>query len=125
MYICGLIPWNLTELAEAVLIGPRLWTHALLMWFPFIKAYIKFRKRFWDNGRDKEATRYNDSVFLGQRFKIGLSKLTSANLLQVSMDGLSKNWKFYESLLKDRKVSVPDLPTLINVDCMSCMGLFS
>ena len=67
--------------------------------------------RFWDNERDKVVTRYFDSVFLGharsvdllKNFKIGLSKLTSSNLLQVSMDGPSTNWKFYESLLMDRK----------------------
>lgn len=79
--------------------------------------------RFWDNERDRVVTRYFDSVFLGhtrsvdllKKFKIGLSKLTSSKLLQVSMDGPSTNWKFYESLLQVRKEHDPDLPTLINV----------
>ena len=85
------------------------------------QMYLLFR--FWGNERDKVVTRYFDSVFLGhtrsvdllKNFKIGLSELTSSNLLQVSMDGTSTNWKFYESLLMDRKEHDPDLPTLINV----------
>ena len=52
------------------------------------------------------ATRYFNSVFLGyatavdlkRHFVAGLSGLALSNLIQVSMDGPSINWKFFEAM---------------------------
>ena len=79
--------------------------------------------RFWDDELNRVVTRYFDSVFLGYtraedllgKFKGGLSKLNMRNMLQISMDGPSTNWKFLDLLVEDREESEPDIPSLINV----------
>ena len=79
--------------------------------------------RFWDVELNRVVTRYYDSVFLGHtraedllgKFKSGLSKLNARNMLQISMDGPSTNWKFLDLLVQDREESEPNIPSLINV----------
>lgn len=79
--------------------------------------------RFWDEELNRVVTRYYDSVFLGHtraedllgKFKTGLSKLNARNMLQISMDGPSTNWKFLDLLVQDREESEPNIPSLINV----------
>ena len=66
--------------------------------------------RFWDNDLKQVSSRYLNSVFLGHsratdlltKFNEGLVSLPTANLLQVSMDGPSVNWKFLETLKDSR-----------------------
>jgi len=64
---------------------------------------------FWDNDLKLVSSRYLTSVFLGHSratnlltFNEGLVSLPAANLLQVSMDGLTANWKFLETLKDSR-----------------------
>ena len=49
------------------------------------------------------------------KLKAGLSKLNARNMLQISMDGPSTNWKFLDLLVQDREESEPNIPSLINV----------
>jgi len=79
--------------------------------------------RFWDNELDRVVTRYFNSVFLGhtraqdllKMFKCGMGKLNMANMLQISMDGPSTNWKFLELSMQDREELDPNTPSLINI----------
>lgn len=79
--------------------------------------------RFWDNELNRVVTRYFDSMFLGhtraadllEKFKGGFSKLNLSNMLQVSMDGPSINWKFMDLLQQDRSESDPNITSLINI----------
>ena len=48
-------------------------------------------------------------------FLKGLSPLNQANMVQVSMDGPSTNWKFYEELVKLRNEQDPDIPLLLDL----------
>ena len=61
--------------------------------------------RFWDNDLKQVSSRYLTSVFLGHSratdlltFHEGLVSLPAANLLQVSLDRPTANWKFLETL---------------------------
>ena len=66
--------------------------------------------RFWDSSKNVVVTRYLNSTFLGhatakdleKNFREGLLGLSDKNILQVSMDGPSVNWKFLESLRESR-----------------------
>ena len=66
--------------------------------------------RFWDSSRKVVTTIYVNSIFLGhatakdleENFRKGLLKLSDKNILQVSMDGPSVNWKFLDSLRETR-----------------------
>ena len=57
--------------------------------------------------------RYLGSEFLGHataadlltHFKDGIRQLDPKRLLQVSMDGVRVNWKFYTDLARERKTS--------------------
>ena len=79
--------------------------------------------QFWDNQENKVCSRYFDSKFLGhstaedllQSLKTSLDKLNPANLIQISIDGPLTNWKLLEELVKDRAISDPEIPQLINV----------
>lgn len=79
--------------------------------------------RYWKN--NSVSTRYYGSQFLGHtkacdlvdNFKDGLKTLDPRKLFQISMDGPSTNWKFYEDLMEDRKCD-SELPIL--VDLGSC-----
>ena len=68
---------------------------------------------FWDKLNSKVETRYLTSIFLGHTraddllkacqettFKLELDKR-----LQVSMEGPSVNWQFYEKLIKSQEIS--------------------
>ena len=78
---------------------------------------------FWDNQENKVCSRYFDSKFLGhttpekllQSLKTSLDKLNPANLIQISMDSPHMNWKLLEDFVKDRTISDPEIPHLINV----------
>ena len=50
-----------------------------------------------------------------ENFKAGLAKLDPKCLLQVSMDGPTTNWKFYELLLEEREQLDADITMPINV----------
>ena len=62
--------------------------------------------RYWSTDANQVATRYFNSVFLGyatavdlkRHFIAGLSGLALNKLIQVSMDGPSINWKFFEAM---------------------------
>lgn len=79
--------------------------------------------RYWDDEVKEVVTRYFGSEFLGHtragdlrdKFLKGLSPLNQANMVQVSMDGPSTNWKFYEELVKLRNGQDPDIPLLLNL----------
>ena len=79
--------------------------------------------RFWDNELNKVVSRYFCSQFMGhtravallENFKAGLVKLDPKCLLQVSMDGPTTNWKFYELLLEEREQLDADITMPINV----------
>lgn len=79
--------------------------------------------RFWDSELNKVVTRYFTSVFLGHTtaddlmrcFKQGLSELNTSRMLQVSMDGPTTNWKFYDKLLEGRRQVDPNIPDLLNI----------
>ena len=66
--------------------------------------------RFWDLSKNVVSTRYLNSVFLRhatakdleQKFREGLLGIPEKNIVQVSMDGPSVNWKFLESLSESR-----------------------
>ena len=77
----------------------------------------------WDNQENKVCSRYFDSRFLGhataqdllENLKSSLDKLNPAGLIQISMDGPNTNWKLLDELIKDRTISDPEIPQLINV----------
>ena len=50
-----------------------------------------------------------------QSLKTSLDKLNPANLVQISVDGPHMNWKLLEEIVKDRIISDPEIPQLINV----------
>jgi len=62
--------------------------------------------QYWGEDANQVASRYFNSVFLGHatahdldmKFREGLSGMAINKLIQVSMDGLSVNWKFFEAL---------------------------
>ena len=78
---------------------------------------------FWDNQENKVCSRYFDSRFWGhataqdllENLKSSLDKLDPAGLIQISMDGPNTNWKLLDQLIKDRTISDPEIPQLINV----------
>ena len=78
---------------------------------------------FWDNQENKVCNRYFDSRFLGhataqdllENLKSTLDKLNPAGLIQISMDAPNTNWKLLDALIKDRTISDPEIPQLINV----------
>ena len=65
---------------------------------------MDFYIRIWDN--DEVKSRYLDSKFVGHRtaddmleeFNTVLEGLNPRNLIQISMDGPSVNWKFHRSM---------------------------
>ena len=50
-----------------------------------------------------------------ENFKAGLAKLDLKYLLQVSMDGPTTNWKFYEIMLEAREELDADITMPINL----------
>ena len=86
--------------------------------------------RYWDDEVKEVVTRYFGSEFLGHtragdlrdKFLKGLSPLNQANMVQVSMDGPSTNWKFYEELVKLRDEQDPDIPLQLNLVPAACMS---
>lgn len=72
--------------------------------------------RFWDNELNRVVfqghTRAQDLL---QKFKCGMGKLNMANMLQISIDGPSTNWKLLELLMQDRLELDPNPPSLINI----------
>ena len=82
---------------------------------------MDIRKRFWNEFTNRVESRYLKLVFLGHttasdlldEFKSGLTDVDMDNILQVSMDGPSVNWKFYDSITTDREKS--KLSGLINI----------
>jgi hypothetical protein len=81
--------------------------------------------RFWDEERQRVVSRYFDSEFLGHtraadllnKFLKGLESLDQGNMVQISMDGPSTNWKFYDELVDQRNSE--DLPKLLNMGSCS------
>lgn len=77
--------------------------------------------RIWKD--NQVSTRYFGSQFLKHTrtsdligsFKAGISGLNAGELLQISMDGPSTNWKFLNDLLEDGKCTDPDWPTPVNL----------
>ena len=66
--------------------------------------------RFWNTTENQVSARYWDSKFLGYtrvdnvlaKFNDSMRTLDPNNMIQVSMDGPSTNWKFIESLKRYR-----------------------
>ena len=64
--------------------------------------------RFWDDSKQQVVSQYYDSTFLGhtraedllEKFQNAVATLDSSNMLQISMDGPSTNWKFLDQLIK-------------------------
>ena len=54
-----------------------------------------------------------------ENFKAGLPKLDLKYMLQVSMDGPTTNWKFYEIMLEDQEELDTDITMPINLS--SCV----
>ena len=81
--------------------------------------------RFWDKERQMVSSRYFGSEFLGhtrasdllEKFLHGSQSLNQGNMVQVSMDGPSTNWKFYEDLVQHREAE--ELPAMINIGSCS------
>ena len=81
--------------------------------------------RFWDSDKQSVVSRYFDSAFLGhtrasdllKNFLKGLATLNQSNMVQVSMDGPSTNWKFFEDLEQQRNSE--DIPMLLNLGSCS------
>ena len=77
--------------------------------------------RYFDNAQKKVCTRYVTSSFLGhckradlfREFSLFSVQLSGDKLIQISMDGPSTNWKFYNLVVDDRKEK--GLPQLINI----------
>jgi hypothetical protein len=77
----------------------------------------------WDHERQQVISRYFDSKFLGHtrasdlldNFLKSLESFNQGNILQVSMDGPSTNWKFFENLVTRREEQDPDVPQLLNL----------
>ena len=77
--------------------------------------------RFWNKLTNLVESRYLKSVFLGHTaasdllnaFKSGLTDINMDNISQVSMDGPSVNWKFYDDITRDRDQF--ELSGLINI----------
>ena len=96
-------------------------------------ANLVFRRKIWgvrDNGIPPRSTpgdtgqvsvRYLGSEFLGHataadlltHFKDGIRQLDPKQLLQVSMDGPSVDWKFYIDLAREHETQ--ELPELLNI----------
>ncbi|KAG8175604.1 hypothetical protein JTE90_019416 [Oedothorax gibbosus] len=65
--------------------------------------------RFWDSSENQVKTKYFDSAFMGhstagdllKEFYTIVKSLNLSKLLQISMDGPSVNWSFYNALQKD------------------------
>ena len=76
---------------------------------------------FWNKLDNEINTRYFTSVFLGhtrandllEAFQKALSDFDMYNLIQVSMDGPSVNWKFYDDLISNRTET--EMPGLLNI----------
>ena len=68
--------------------------------------------RFWDSKYNKVAKIYFNSEFMGHAttadmliyFKNEMASLNPSSLVQISMDGLNVNWKFYHNLFQEHKV---------------------
>lgn len=73
------------------------------------KKQMDFHVRIWNH--DKVETRYYDSQFLGhasaedmvEKFHSCKEDLSFRNLIQLSMDGQSVNWKFYKLVESELK----------------------
>ena len=76
---------------------------------------------FWNHKEEKVDVRYWDSRFLGhaahkdllKHFSSALEGIDLSKIIQVSMDGPSVNWKFYDELVKQRQEM--ELHQLINI----------
>ena len=74
--------------------------------------------RYWDNVQKRVQVRFWDSMCFGhgthldllKHFSEGLEGLDMSKLTQISMDGLSVNWQFYEAVGKIREEN--ELPKL-------------
>ncbi len=83
--------------------------------------------RYWDSDTGQVSVRYLGSEFLGHataadlltHFKDGIRQLDPKQLLQVSMDGPSVNWKFYTDLARERKTQ--ELTELLNIGSWKVM----
>ena len=62
---------------------------------------------FWNHEKEKVDVRYWDSRFLGhaahkdllEHFNSALEEIDLSKIIQVSMDGPSVNWRFYNELV--------------------------
>lgn len=85
------------------------------------------RVRFWDEEAKEVVTQYFGSEFLGHtrsedlrnKFVKALEPLDQANMVQISMDGPSTNWRFYEEIVKLQNEQDPDIPMLLNLGSCS------
>ena len=76
---------------------------------------------FWSIEEKQVKVRYLDSQFLGhatsgdllENFNKSLVELDLSKIIQISMDGLSVNWCFYDEVIKNRKEM--ELHQLINI----------
>ena len=76
---------------------------------------------FWNHEEEKVDVRYWDSRFLGlaahkdllEHFNSALEEIDLSKSIQVSMDGSSVNWRFYNEVVKQRQEM--ELHQLINI----------
>ena len=98
------------------------------------KEQMELIVRFWDNQKIKVVSRYLNSQFHGhtrasdllQSFKLALSKVNGANLIQNSMDGLKHQhlnsfWQLEPSLILNSSFSHPVVSTWFML--LSCLVL--
>ena len=70
--------------------------------------------RIWDVNSNKVKTKYYSSQFLGHtkatdlvtNFKCGIQDLRYSDLLQISMDGPSTNWKLFDEIPSGQVFSI-------------------
>ena len=85
--------------------------------------------RYWDNLENKVQVRYWNSMFMGHgtasdlfaKFNERLKGIDLTKLIQVSMDGPSVNWKFYEKVEKSWEEA--ELGKLGNIGSCSLNGV--
>ena len=80
---------------------------------------------FWDSKSNKVTERHFNLEFMGHatardmvtHFKKGMALLNPSSLVQISIDGLNVNWRFYHSLFQEHKRE--ELPDLLNIGSYS------
>lgn len=73
------------------------------------KKQLDILARYWDSLQNEVCTSYVNSAFMGhssaddilREFYENIQPLNLSKILQISMDGPSVNWKFYDLLQKD------------------------